>query len=172
MVEANRTYWAVGDTPVGPVAVVRGDRGYVRVHLPEPGGRRALRSRIQREHPGATEDPAACADGIAAVEAWARTGAVPAGVPIDLPRATDFRKRIYGVLRRVRPGRTLSYGELAAKAGRPGAARAVGAAMAANPLPLFIPCHRVLTSDGRFGGFTAEGGVALKERMLRHEGGV
>ncbi|MBD3166901.1 methylated-DNA--[protein]-cysteine S-methyltransferase [bacterium] len=79
---------------------------------------------------------------------------------------TDFRLRIYEALRTIPPGDTVSYGELAAMAGKPGAARAVGTAMAENPVPIVIPCHRVVATDG-LGGFT--GGLDLKKTLLRLE---
>ena len=71
--------------------------------------------------------------------------------------------------RKIPYGKTLSYGQLAAKAGRPGAARAVGNHMAGNRTPIIVPCHRVLPSGGGLGGFSAAGGVALKRRLLEME---
>ncbi len=96
----------------------------------------------------------------------------PAGldVALDLGAASPFFRRIYRALRRVPRGRTISYGELARRAGRPGAARAVGQAMARNQLPLLVPCHRVLASGCRLGGFSSPGGVREKERLLALEG--
>lgn len=90
-------------------------------------------------------------------------------VPVEFLARTNFQREIYRVLRKVRAGRTVSYGELAAKAGSPAAARAVGQAMAKNPVPLIIPCHRVLSSNGRMQGFSAERGVELKQEMLALE---
>ena len=71
---------------------------------------------------------------------------------------------------RIPRGETLSYGELAAKVGNPGAARAVGTVMSSNPLPLVIPCHRVLGAGGCLGGYSARQGVAMKRRLLEMEG--
>lgn len=81
---------------------------------------------------------------------------------------TPFRAKVYEVTRKIPYGKTLSYSEVAAKAGSPKAARAVGAAMAANPLPLIIPCHRVVGSNGKLTGFT--GGLNIKEMLLELEG--
>ena len=67
----------------------------------------------------------------------------------------------------MKPGQTMSYGEIARKAGKPGAARAAGQACGANPIPLIIPCHRIVTSDGRLGGFSC--GLAWKEKLLDAE---
>ncbi len=71
--------------------------------------------------------------------------------------------------RQIPPGETLTYGEVAARIGEPGAARAVGTALGQNPFPIVVPCHRVLAANGRTGGFSARGGVATKMRMLSIE---
>lgn len=90
-------------------------------------------------------------------------------VPVDLSNQTPFRARVLTALRRVDYGRTTTYQQLARAAGRPGAARAVGGAMAANPLPVILPCHRVLQSDGSLGGFSGDGGTATKRQLLEME---
>jgi len=82
---------------------------------------------------------------------------------------TQFAEDVYTALCTTSPGMTVSYSELASMAGHLGAARAVGHAMATNPLPLIVPCHRVVNASGRIGGFSAEGGVTLKKRLLQHE---
>lgn len=79
-----------------------------------------------------------------------------------------FARRVYDELRKVRFGEVVTYGELAARAGSPGGARAAGQALGKNPLPIFIPCHRVVAADGGLGGFGA--GLEWKGRLLRHEG--
>ncbi len=93
-------------------------------------------------------------------------------VKLDLSRQSVFGAKVARALRRVPPGRTVTYGELAKRVGAPGAARAVGRVMAANPLSLLVPCHRVLPASGGLGGFSATGGVALKARLLHAEGYV
>jgi len=90
-------------------------------------------------------------------------------VPIRLDGLSVFARRVLRACRQVKFGSTISYGELARKAGHPGAARAVGGVMSKNPLPLIIPCHRVISSDGRIGGFSAQGGTRLKNRLLQFE---
>ncbi len=84
------------------------------------------------------------------------------------PGGTAFQQATWAAMRSIPWGATRSYGQLAAELGRPGAARAVGAACAANPIPIFIPCHRIIAADGRLGGFS--GGLELKKRLLRIEG--
>jgi O-6-methylguanine DNA methyltransferase len=90
-------------------------------------------------------------------------------IPIDLGRLSEFQRQVLKQCRRIPYGRTLSYAELAAKAGFPRAARAVGNCMAANRIPLIVPCHRVVRSDGRLGAYSASGGTAMKRRLLALE---
>jgi len=92
-----------------------------------------------------------------------------ADVPVDLSGQPPFRARVLRALQKVGYGRTISYGQLAARVGRPRAARAVGRAVGANPVPVIVPCHRVLRGDGGLGGFSAEGGLPLKRRLLAME---
>lgn len=91
-------------------------------------------------------------------------------VRVDLEPLGEFRRRVLRLCRTIPYGRTLTYGALAARVGAPRAARAVGQALATNPVPILIPCHRVVASDGRLGGFTAPGGPAMKRRLLELEG--
>ena len=91
------------------------------------------------------------------------------GVEVDVGPVEPIRRAIYAALRKLGHGETLTYGELADRAGFPGLAQAVGQAMGRNPVPLIIPCHRVLAAGGKLGGFSAPGGVTTKERMLKLE---
>ena len=88
--------------------------------------------------------------------------------PVDLSTLPPFRRAALAALRRVGRGRTVTYAELARLAGTPGAARAAGSACANNPVPLWVPCHRVLASGGRIGGFS--GGLKVKRALLELEG--
>ena len=81
---------------------------------------------------------------------------------------TEFQRRVWGAIATIPWGETRSYGWLAKRAGRPNAVRAAASACGANPLPGFIPCHRVIAADGTIGGFS--GGLAMKRRLLRLEG--
>lgn len=91
-------------------------------------------------------------------------------IPLDLPAETPFQAAVREVVRHIPGGQTMSYGEVAKAAGRPGAARAVGRVMATNPVPPFVPCHRVIGSDGQLHGFG--GGLDMKARWLSREGVV
>jgi methylated-DNA-[protein]-cysteine S-methyltransferase len=90
-------------------------------------------------------------------------------IPLLLDGMSFFARGVLTACMDITYGQTMSYGQLARRAGRANAARAVGAVMAANPLPLLIPCHRVLRSDGQIGGFSAGEGVELKKKLLGHE---
>lgn len=120
------------------------------------------------------EKPAFEATGTAvarAIGTYFRTGSDAGLLKFDFDRSglTPFRVKIMEALRRVPAGETLTYGELAAAAGNPGAARAVGNVMARNPVPLLVPCHRVVATNG-LGGFT--GGLDVKKKLLRLEGAI
>jgi O-6-methylguanine DNA methyltransferase len=91
-------------------------------------------------------------------------------VELDMQGVPPFHRRVYIAARAIPPGRTCSYGEIATRIGAPGAARAVGQALGRNPFAIVVPCHRVLAAGGRTGGFSANGGVATKLRMLSIEG--
>lgn len=93
-------------------------------------------------------------------------------IPVDLTEAPPFRRKVLEACRRIPYGQTASYADLARTAGKARAVRAAGGAMAHNPLPLIIPCHRVLRSDGSIGGFSSPSGVDEKLHMLQLEGVV
>jgi methylated-DNA-[protein]-cysteine S-methyltransferase len=93
-------------------------------------------------------------------------------LPFDLSRLTEFQRTVLHALAQVPPGTTCTYGELAGRVGKPQAARAIGRAMATNPFPLVYPCHRVVGATGKLTGFSGEGGLKLKERLLRLEGAL
>lgn len=87
--------------------------------------------------------------------------------PLDLSNGTAFQKKIWALLQKISPGKTETYSEIAASAGKPKAARAVGSACGANPIPLLIPCHRVVAASGKLGGFS--GGLDWKIKLLARE---
>jgi methylated-DNA-[protein]-cysteine S-methyltransferase len=93
-------------------------------------------------------------------------------IEVDLSAMSPFRRKVTERCRRIPPGETLSYAELAAAVGSPGAARAVGTVMRKNPLPLIVPCHRVLGAAGKIGGYSAPGGLETKRRLLELEGSL
>jgi methylated-DNA-[protein]-cysteine S-methyltransferase len=90
-------------------------------------------------------------------------------VPLVLEGLSSFGISVLTTCRSIEFGQTLTYGQLAKKSGRPNASRAVGSTLAKNPLPLLIPCHRIIRSDGKMGGFSAPGGITLKKSLLELE---
>jgi methylated-DNA-[protein]-cysteine S-methyltransferase len=88
--------------------------------------------------------------------------------PLDLAGGTEFQRQVWNALRKIARGRTKSYGEIARAIGRPKAVRAVGGACGANPIPVLVPCHRVLAAHGKIGGFG--GGLEWKRKLLTREG--
>ena len=92
------------------------------------------------------------------------------GVAVAVDHASAFTRRVHEVVRAIPPGETRTYGEVAELVGEPGGAQAVGRAMGSNPVPIIVPCHRVVGAGGRPVGFSAPGGVATKQRILRIEG--
>jgi O-6-methylguanine DNA methyltransferase len=88
--------------------------------------------------------------------------------PLDLSAGTVFQQKVWGALRKIAPGETRSYAQIAKAVGRPRTARAVGGACGANPIPVLIPCHRVVAANGQLGGFTA--GLKWKHLLLAREG--
>jgi len=166
------TRCALFDTPIGTCAVAWGDEGLQWVQLPEASKSR-LRARL-REQLGGVEEatpPAAIRRSIGQVKRLLSGKATDlSAAELDMTGVTPFARRVYAALREIGPGQTITYGQLAARVGSPGGARAVGAAMARNPWPLVVPCHRVLAADGKLGGFSAHGGTVTKARILALEG--
>lgn len=165
--------FTVFETAIGACALVRGEAGIVGAFLPE-ADEGVLRARIARRFAGAVEAPAppSVADAVAGVVALlAGEKRDLIEVALDFSACTDFQRRVYAVVRAIPPGQTLTYGEVAARMGAPReAARAVGEAMGHNPVPILMPCHRVLGAGGKPGGFSAPGGVETKLKMLQIEG--
>lgn len=117
---------------------------------------------------GTEEAPESALNGLAdRLRRYARGEAVAFPDALDYDGAPPFWRAVWEAARTIPHGRTCSYGELAARAGRPGAARAVGQVMAHNPLPIVVPCHRVVASDGGLGGYG--GGLDMKRRLLQLE---
>jgi methylated-DNA-[protein]-cysteine S-methyltransferase len=164
--------WALFETAIGACGLAWSARGVAGVNLPEASSVHT-RARLARRFPGALEapPPASVQAAMAAMTALL-AGEKPdlREIKLDLSGVTPFHAEIYALARAIPPGETRSYGELARAAGQPNAARAVGQAMAKNPFPIVVPCHRVLAAGEAPGGFSARGGVATKMRMLAIEG--
>jgi methylated-DNA-[protein]-cysteine S-methyltransferase len=159
------------ESPIGDCAVVWGERGLVGVYLPQADPH-ATRARIRRRFEGAIEapPPADIQRAIDAIGELLRGGDNDLrSVNLDMSRLPAFNQQVYAIARSIPPGRTRTYGELAAELGDPLLARAVGQALGANPFPIVVPCHRVMAAGGKAGGFSAPGGLATKLKLLEIE---
>lgn len=159
------------DTPIGRCGIVWSERGVRHLQLPE-GREQATRARLIGLYPGARPGapPAAVSRAIAKIDALL-TGKPSdlRSIELDMAAVPEFHRRVYEAARAIPPGATLSYGQLAIRLGAPGSARAVGQALGRNPFALIVPCHRVLAASGKLGGFSANGGITTKLRLLAIE---
>lgn len=167
----NTQGYALFPTPIGHCAVAWGAQGLTGVQLPEQD-EATTRARMARRFPQSQESAAppaaqAAMDAVAALLQGTPTEPVNLGhVLLDMDGVPPFHQRVYALARRLAPGETVTYGEMARQLGEPGAARAVGQALGANPFAPIVPCHRILAADGRAGGFSAHGGASTKLRIL------
>jgi methylated-DNA-[protein]-cysteine S-methyltransferase len=159
------------DTAIGRCAIAWSRSGIVALQLPERRDSET-RSRLLEQCPEACagEPPAPVQQAIESVVALLGGEARDlSAVPLDMTRVSPFHRRVYQAARGIPPGSTLSYGDIAARLGTPGAARAVGQALGRNPFAIVVPCHRVLAAGGKLGGFSANGGATTKIRLLSIE---
>ena len=160
-------------TPEGDFQARYSTLGLARLHFPADGERPPTSPRGDGAEGAGSRQPSA------QVSRWHRAtesalkrvlaGRAPADLPpMDWTGATEFQQAVWRQMLKLRPGQTMSYGEIAAAIGKPRAVRAVGGACGANPIPVLVPCHRVLAARGRLGGFS--GGLEWKRRLLAREG--
>lgn len=162
-------YYAAWPTAWGPMGAVAGEGGMRRIILPHYR-MEDLRELLGWEHPGAEADESPFELLIELSREYFNARTVDFGeIVCDMPAAGSFSGEVYRACREIPHGRTMSYSQLARQIRRDDAARAVATAMSKNPIPLVVPCHRIVYADGRAGGFSAAGGVALKQRMLDKE---
>ena len=160
-------YYCMQETPFGWLGLLGGRNGLRRVSL-QPAPQDAADG-LGEELGAAEENPGALAEALAAFnDYFAGNMTALDDIPLDLGAAPPFFGAAWDACRRIPPGETRSYQWLAAAAGNPRASRAAGQAMAKNPLPLIIPCHRVVGSNGGLHGYGA-GGVGVKARLLEME---
>jgi methylated-DNA-[protein]-cysteine S-methyltransferase len=166
--------FAIFQTPIGPCGIVWGDRGITGVQLPM-GNEDKTRKRLMQRNGDITEaQPTAevrnAIEGI--VELLAGKPNDLSGVVLDLDGVPEFNRGVYDIARTIPPGKTLTYGDIAKRLGGVELSRDVGQALGRNPCPIVVPCHRVLAAGGKPGGFSANGGVVTKLKMLAIEGAV
>lgn len=164
--------WALFDTPVGVCGLCWNGAGRLAgSQLPEADGETTRQRMQQRFGAAQAELPEFARHWITRLRA-VMGGAADRleDIPLADASAPAFQRRVWAEARQLAPGQTCSYGDMATALGDPGAARAVGRALAANPFAPFVPCHRVLAAGGRSGGFSAPGGRHTKLKLLELEG--
>jgi methylated-DNA-[protein]-cysteine S-methyltransferase len=166
------TQFTIFETPLGWAGIGWTSAGLATVRLPQ-STRDAVLASLKRRRPDAQE--AEPPPRIAAVIADIRhllCGGKPdfADAPLDDAGTPEFHARVYAIARAIRPGETMTYGEVAERLGDKLLARDVGQALGRNPWPIVVPCHRVTAAGGKLGGFSAPGGAATKLKLLAIEG--
>lgn len=164
--------YALFDTSIGRCGLAWGARGLVGVQLPERSAE-ATRTRLLRHCPAADESdaPKQIARAIEDIQALlAGEQKSLRAIQLDTSRLAPFNARVYETTRAIPPGQTRTYGEIARAIGDASAARAVGQALGRNPFAIVVPCHRVVGANDKLVGFSANGGIATKLRMLQIEG--
>ena len=164
--------FAVFDTPIGACGIAWNERAIVGLQLPDTTADKT-RARLRQRWTAAVEalPTPMVQQAIDRIRALLDGEPVDLGdVPLDLEGAPEFHRRVYAVARTIPPGHTMTYGEIARRLGAPHESREVGQALGRNPVAIIVPCHRVLGADGKMGGFSAQGGVATKRRILEIEG--
>jgi methylated-DNA-[protein]-cysteine S-methyltransferase len=160
------------DTAIGACGLAWSEHGVTHVQLPEASRDKTeqrLRSRVQRDR---RSTPTPAIDRlIADLRGYLEGRRMDfRAIRLDLEQAESFDRRVYDAARTVGWGETVTYGDLARLVGATGAAREIGQAMSRNPVPIIVPCHRILARGNKFGGFSAFGGVDVKARLLALEG--
>jgi methylated-DNA-[protein]-cysteine S-methyltransferase len=167
-------HFALFDTAIGHCGIVWGGRGVVAVQLPM-SNQDKTRGRIRQRYGDIAETPPtaevqSAIDGI--IELLAGKPNDLSNVVLDLDGVPEFNRGVYDIARTIPPGQTLTYGDIAKRLGGVELSRDVGQALGRNPCPIVVPCHRVLAAGGKPGGFSANGGVVTKLKMLAIEGAV
>jgi methylated-DNA-[protein]-cysteine S-methyltransferase len=166
---ANCCYFASFATRLGWMALVAREKQLLQLVFGYPSKKAALAA-LDRQLLARAKSEAADTPLVERLRAYAE-GQIDdfQDIVIDLTEKTPFHRKVLALCREIPFGNTMTYGQLAARAGFPGAARAVGSCMARNRIPLVIPCHRVVPAGGRYGNFSAPGGVETKKRLLEME---
>lgn len=164
-------HYALFETTLGTCGLGWSELGVVCMQLPGVDARDTQRRLTRRTGAALHTPPPAMAQLIVRLQAYMRGEAADfAEVAVDLGQADALCRQVYVAARAILWGQTLSYGELAARLGMPGAAREMGQALARNAVPIIIPCHRIVGSDGKLGGYSAPGGPDTKLKLLELEG--
>ena len=160
------------ETAIGHCAIAWSAEGVIGFALPEHDDR-SLRAHMHRRHPGVKESTAPSHVQGAIVDIQRLLAGEKrdlSAVALDMANIPEFDRRVYVEARAISPGETVTYGDIANRLGDAGLSRAVGQALGRNPIPIIVPCHRVLAAQGKMGGFSAPGGTSTKRRLLEIEG--
>jgi methylated-DNA-[protein]-cysteine S-methyltransferase len=162
-------YACFRQTWLGEIYLARSQKGIVAVQIGHHGD--PFARHVQHDIGGRVQqDPGALADAIQALRAYLNSEEKEIDLPIDWSNMTPFQEKVLRATSRIPAGSVATYGEIAAHIGQPKAARAVGQALKRNPMPLVIPCHRVIAADGSMCGYGAGQGIPTKRALLRLEG--
>lgn len=159
------------DTAVGRCGIAWSERGISALALPD-GDEAATRARLKRRAAGAQESPPTVEVQrvIVAIQSLLEGKRTDlSNVAVDLDGMPDFNLQVYEIARKIPAGETLTYGDIAKRLGDVQLSRAVGQAMGQNPVPIVVPCHRVVAAGGKTGGFSAPGGSRTKLKILAIE---
>lgn len=159
------SHHTIVETSLVRVVLIANDRGLSRLVMSSKRGD-ALHAWVQREFPEVAHEPDLLPGLQQQLRDYFEGKPVRFRVKTDLSEMTPFRRKALEACAAIPHGKTATYGELAERIGSPRAARAIGGAMSSNPLPIVIPCHRVVGCNGHMGGFSAEQGVPLKRQLL------
>lgn len=165
--------FALFDTPIGTCGVAWNRNGIAGMQLPAATAGKT-RAHVRKRWPSAVEasPPPGVQRAIERVLTLLGGEKIDlSDIPLDLEDAPEFNRKVWDIARAIPPGQTITYGDIAKRLGvAPERARDVGQAMGSNPVPIIVPCHRVVAASGKMGGFSAPGGVDTKRRMLEIEG--
>ncbi len=160
--------YTMSDSPFGPLLLAATPRGLVKLSLPGHDPEDALEDLSARISPRVLEAPARLDEARRELDLYFEGKLTEFDLPLDWQLSRDFRRRALRAIDRIPYGKTRSYTEIARSAGNERAVRAAGTACGANPIPIVVPCHRVLRTSGALGGYG--GGLPMKEALLKLEG--
>ncbi len=160
--------YTMTDSPFGPLLLATTPKGLVRVGLPNQDADKLLVDLATRVSPRVLEAPAQLDEARRELDLYFEGRLTEFDLPLDWQLSKDFRRKVLRSIARIPYGQTRSYMQMATSAGNVRAVRAAGTACGSNPIPLVVPCHRVLRSGGALGGYG--GGLPMKEALLRLEG--
>jgi len=162
-------YYAIFKTSLGWCGIIYGRHGLTKIYLPGMK-KEKLKKNIHSYNKSIVEHTGRIKVLVRNICSYFKGKNVRLNLLVDMKTMTEFEKKVYKQAMKIPFGKVKSYKWIAEKAGVPNGARAVGNALSKNPVPLIIPCHRVIKSDGKLGGFSAPGGILIKRKMLSIEG--